>query len=1106
MKGTALPLALLVAVSTAGAGGATATEVPPAAPAVFRHVSLEQGLSQAAVRALFQDSQGFLWIATEDGLNRYDGYGFTVFRNDPLDPDSIQDNGTLSFAQGRGDVLWIGTVDRGLARLDLSTLRFQRFLPEPQRPGGLPAGPVTALLEDRAGRLWVGTGGGGLLRLAPGESSFQAFRPNPSNPGSFPAATVLSLAEDPSGALWVGTAGRGLLKIDPADAKVLATFDRDPTNPAIPANAVVTDVLVDRKGRVWAAAGALGRFDPATGEVRLFRNDPSDAGSFPSQQARSLAEDASGRIWIATENGLVRLDPETGVFKAFRNRPDDSSSLPSNRMTTVLVDRSGLLWAGLDGSGLAVLDLEVSPFRTFRHEPGLRNGITAPIVRGVHEARDGTLWLGLSGGGLNALDTVTGQVRAYRAGPAPDGLSSDDVWNVTTDEDGIVWAATLGGGLNRVDPRAGTVHAYRASPGDPASLSSDQLRVLLSGRDGAVWIGTAGGGLCRLDRKTETFACFRNDPADPGSLSSDVVRAIHEGPSGTLWAGTDRGINRLDRTSGRFTRFLDDPSRPETAGIARVYGLWEAPDGIVWAGTPRGLVRLDPGTGTVTRFRQADGLLNESVYSILPDGSGALWVSTNRGLARVTPSADGRSTSFRAFDSLDGLQSDEFNGGSFHLGPSGTLWFGGILGVTGVRPAEVKDDPFAPPVALLSFSKLGRRLPASEWLPSRSLFLGPREGFFSVEFAALAFRAAAKNRYAWKLEGLDEDWVDGGTRHRADYTSVPPGSYVFRVKAANKDGVWSEEGASLRIVVTPPWWKTPVAIGAWLFLLAAGGVVVSRLEKRRVLGKERERSQLVEAELRAQAAEAQARAVQAEATRKSAELEEARAMQLSLLPRTTPRLPGLEVAAFATTATEVGGDTWDWAVSPDGALALVIGDATGHGVRAGTVVSVMKGLFRGDPFPQDLGAFLDRAGRVLRDLGLPRLHMALAVLVVRGEEITFASAGMPPAWIFRAAKGEVDEVLVPGAPLGALVDTPHSSVGFVLGPGDTVLLSSDGLAESLGLEAEPLGYSRARDLFRSVAHLPPDEVLAALARREEEWRGGKPREDDLTLVLLRRSA
>lgn len=1079
---------------------------PPAAepPAVFRQLSLEAGLSQAVIRAVALDAQGLLWMGTEDGLNRYDGYGFTVFRNDPLDPHSLSDNGVLAIAPGRGNVLWLGTTDRGLAQLDLQTQQFRRFLPEPGRKGGFPVPTVLAVLEDRAGRLWAGTGGGGLVRLSPGSSDFTVFAPDSSDPASFPSAFVQAIAEDPSGAIWVGTAGQGLLKLDPGTARVLARYDRDPERPGEVVNAVVNHVLVDRKGRVWAGTGGLARLDPETNALRLYRNRPGDPSSFPSLVARQLAEDPLGRIWIATENGLVRFDPDSDVFTTFRNRPDDAVSLPSDRTNTVLVDRSGLLWVGLDGAGLAVLDLEGSPFRTFRYEAGRRDGLTARVVRGVFEAPDGTLWLGLAGGGVNALDPVTGKVRAFRAGTGHGSLSIDDIWNLIADDEGIVWAGSLGGGLNRIDPVKGTVRVFRRSAADGDSISSDAIRVVKLGRDGTLWLGTAGGGLCRFNRQTGKAACYQNDPGDPSSLSGNVVRAVHEGPSGTLWAGTDAGINRLDPKTGRFTRFLSDPSRPETAGMTRVYGIWESPEGIVWAGTPRGLVRLDPATGAVRRFRGADGLPNESIYSILGDGTGSLWVSSNRGLSRVTPSPDGTSATFRNFDSRDGLQSDEFNGGAFHLGPTGTLWFGGIQGVTGILPSEIREDPLAPPVALLSFWNFGRRIPASAWLPARAITLAPREGFFTIEFAALSYRSAEKNSYKWKLEGLDTDWVMGGPRRKAYYTAVPPGEYVFRVTAANKDGVWNPEGESLRIIVRLPWWRTPRALALWGLLVAIGGVVVSRLEKRRVLGKERQRTQVVEAELRARAAEAQARAIEAESNRKTAELEEGRSMQLSLLPRSTPTVPGFTVAAAAETATEVGGDTWDWALRPDGTLALVIGDATGHGVRAGTVVSLMKGLFRGDPFPVELGAFLDRGGRVLRDLALPRLHMALAILTVKDGDATLASAGMPPAWVRRARTGEVEEILVPGAPLGALVETPHTAVSFRLEPGDVVLLSSDGLAESPGRDGEPLGYARAREYFREAGALPPEEAIATLLLFEKEWRGLAPRADDLTLVLLRK--
>ncbi len=1076
--------------------------VPEEPLPVFRQVSLEEGLSQAAIRAIAQDENGFLWIGTEDGLNRYDGYGFTVFRNDPNDPGSLPDNGINAIAPGKGSVLWVGTTDRGVAKLDLRTYRFERFLPG--GPGGLPAGPIGCILEDRAGRLWAGVRGRGLAFLEPGAGSFHLLEPNREDGPGFPSANVLTLVEDGAGILWAGTQGQGVLKIDPAKKMVLARFDHDPANPDVPANAVVPSLAFDQHGRLWGGGGSLAVLDPKTNEIRVFRHDPDNPASFPSRQVRSLALDAHGRVFMATDNGVVRFDPETAHFEVFRNRLEDSGSLPSNRTNAVLIERSGMLWVGLDGAGLAVMDLSGSAFRSYRFDAARRNGLTAKVVRGVHEAPDGTVWLGLSGGGLNALDPATGDVRAFRAGPS--GLSLDDVWNVTVDGDGAVWAATLGAGLNRIDPKSGQIEVFRASRSDASALTSDRLRIVITGRDGYLWIGTEGGGLCCFDRKVKEALCYRFKEGDSSSLSNNVVRAVHEGASGALWVGTDQGINRLDRSTGKFTRFLNDLADPRSLGIARVYGLLEGEDGILWAGTPRGLVRLDPRTGAVERYRERDGLPNESVYSVLADQFGSLWLSTNRGLARMWPAGSGGKPRFELFDRMDGLQGDEFNGGAFHSGPAGTLWFGGIQGVTGIRPEAVKKDEFAPPVALLSFSKLGRQLPPADWLAPGRIVLGPKEGFFSIEFTALAFRAAAKNRYSWKLEGLDEDWIPASARRRADYTSVPPGEYVFRVKAANKDGVWNQEGRSLRIIVRPPWWRTSAATGGWILILAASIAVVSRLEKRRVLGKERERTQLVEAELRAKAAEAQARAVQAEAFRKAAELEEARQMQLSLLPRDMPRVPGLTVAATALTATEVGGDTWDWAVDSRGGLALVIGDATGHGVRAGTVVSVMKGLFRGDPFPEDLGRFLDRCGRVLRDLGLPRLHMALAVLTIRGELAALASAGMPPALVYRARTGDVEEYLVPGAPLGALVDRPHECISFLLSKGDAVLLSSDGLAESPGTGGEPLGYPRVRELFREVAPLPPREALLRITQRESEWRSSESREDDLTLVLVRRDS
>lgn len=1078
----------------------------------FAHFSPEQGLSQAVVQAMAQDEQGFLWLATQDGLNRFDGYGFTVFRNDPADPASLPDNTIFCLAAGRGGVLWVGSADRGLARLDLRTLRFTRFAFDPARPGSLPAGPVGAIHEDRKGRLWVATQPNGLARLDPGSESFHLFPGGAGSAAGLGARPIGSILETRDGALWLGTRGEGLLHFDPEKGSVVARYASDPSSPRSLAGTGVLSLLEARSGALWVGTiSGISRFEPGTGDFTSWRPDPADPWAFPARQARQMSEDAQGRIWVATEAGLVRIDATGGKCATFRSSRDDPASLPNDRIFSVLVDRSGILWVGMDGAGLAALDLSPTGFRTYRHEPTRAGGLTSRVVRGLWEGRDGTLWVGLAGGGLNALDLATGRVREWRATPnAGKGPSSDDVFGIVEDDRGALWIATLGGGLDRFDPATGTFRRFTAAgPGAPSADPGNFLRVLAKGRDGAIWIGAVGTGLSRLDPATGSLTSYRNDPANRASLSSDVVRAVHVGPTGTVWAAGDLGINRFDPASGSFTRFLSDPSRPETAGIARVYGLYEDPAGILWAGTARGLVRLDPRSGAASRFRQRDGLPNEAVYSILPDAAGSLWLSTNRGLSRVTPGKDGGLDAIRNFDSLDGLQGDEFNGGSFCRGPSGTLWFGGINGLTGFRPEEIRDDPFVPPVSITAFSRLGRPLPPADGIARGTVVLGPDEGFFTVEFAALAFRAAAKNSYAWKLEGLDPAWTVGGTRRRADYTAVPPGEYVFRVKAANKDGLWNHDGASLKIVVLPPWWRTRSALASWAVLVALGIAGFHAWQKRRILAGERERSRLVEAELRAKAAEAQARAVQAENERQSSELEEARALQLSLLPRELPRVPGLSVAALTRTATEVGGDTYDAVLAADGALAVIVGDATGHGLKAGTVVSVVKGLFRGNPFPESLPSFLDRCGRVLRDLHLGRLHMALAAAVVRGRDVTLCSAGIPPAWLFRAATGEVEEILLPGAPLGALIEGTRGEASIRLEEGDCLLLATDGLAESPGPSGDPWGYPLAREAFRRVAQaardraLPLEAAAEAIAEAEAAWRGETPRGDDMTLVLMR---
>ena len=543
--------------------------------------------------------------ATEDGLNRYDGYGFTVFRNDPLDPDSLPDNGQLSFAEGRGDVLWIGTVDRGIARLDLSTLRFQRFLPDPQRPAGLPAGPVAAILEDRAGTLWAGVGGGGLAAPRPGRAprfealparAGEARRASP-RPSSSPSRRTRRAR---SGS---GRSAEGVLKVDPRDGRVLDDLRPRPGEPCR-ARRTPSSQTSSSTGR--AASGPPPERSRGStrrrGEVKVFRNDPSDPASFPSRQARRLAEDAYGRIWIATENGLVRLDPETGVFTAFRNRPDDAveppiepdDHRPRRPLRPPLGGPRRVRARGARPRG--------SPFRTFRHEPGRPDGMTAPIVRGVHEARDGTLWLGLSGGGLNALDPSTGQVRAYPGGTGAGRASRRTTSGTsTTDEEGIVWAATLGGGLNRVDPRTGDRPRLprRARPPRRRSLptssaSSSRAATARSGsaRPAAGSAGSTGG----RSGSTASGTTRRTRPRSRTTSSAPSTRARRgrSGPGPTAGSTDSTARRAASRASSTTPRAPRRPASPASTASGR------RPTGSSGPGRPAASSGSTRATGAVT--------------------------------------------------------------------------------------------------------------------------------------------------------------------------------------------------------------------------------------------------------------------------------------------------------------------------------------------------------------------------------------------------------------------------------------------------------------------------------------------------------------------------
>jgi PAS domain S-box-containing protein len=834
---------IVILVLSPGLAAAQARTTPfdvrhaPGSLVRFIHLSQDDGLSQNAGLAFLQDSHGFMWIGTQDGLNRYDGQTFTVFKNDPDDPGSLSNNSINALAEDRDGFLWIATWGGGLNRFDPRTQQFTRFQHDPDNPISLSNDTVTSILQDSAGAIWIGTLGG-LDRLDPQSNSFIHFRNAPGDPFSLSSDAVSTIFEDSRGALWIGTGGFGtpgvgLNRLDRTTGK-FTRYIHDPLDLQSIGGDNIAAIVEAPDAALWIGLGGYGvdgagvdRLDPRTGAITHFKHDEAAPDSLSNDRVMDLAADEAGDLWISTYvSGLNRMSfAAPGHFEHFRHNPYFPDSLSGDETWTLLKDRSGMLWVGTARSGLNLLPANSGQFNLYRHVPDDPASLAMDAVGAFAEDTHGGTWLATWGAGIDRFDPATGKFDHVVANPEdPNSLSSDLVMALSVDAQDKLWAATLGGGLNRYDPAIAQVKRYTHDQLNPQSLIGDNVVSLLPDGDAGLWVGTFSG-LDYFDRKSETFTHYLNDPNNPQSLSFDQAVSLFRDHDNQLWVGTyGGGLNQLDLNNpdnrdpaqAQFTIFRHDPENPNSLSNDAIFAMHQAADGTLWFGTQGGLNRFEPQTQTFRAYREKQGMPNDTVLGILEDDAGYLWITTNNGLAKFDP----RTELFTIYTVADGLQSNEFNSNAYFRSRDGTMYIGGVHGFNLFRPENVQPNPVPPPVAVTRFAVFNQ--PQDVDLSGQTpIQLSYEQDFISFDFAALDFNKPAKNQYAYKLEGFDQDWIEAGTRPYASYTNVPGGNYTFRVKASNGDGVWNAVGVSLPIEITPPIWET------WPFQLAVILGVVS---------------------------------------------------------------------------------------------------------------------------------------------------------------------------------------------------------------------------------------------------------------------------------------
>lgn len=806
----------------------------------FDRISVEQGLSHFSVTVIVQDHQGFLWFGTEDGLNKYDGHTFTVYRPIAQDSSSLPHSSVSALLVDRHGRLWVGTID-GLCRYDPEADRFVRYRHIAHDPQSLPANGIRDIFEDAAGTLWIGTNAGLCVRQEE-KDRFERHAPIASLSAS-QDNDVRSICTDRAGQLWVGTAA-GLRRYDP-QSKTFIPYPHQTGAFTDPVEKAIMKIAADGHGDIWFATGAgLQRYDRKTGKV-VRCQDPQYSPLLNTDIIFTLYADRQGMLWIGTYHyGLFRYDPNTDSFSRYVHEPGNPSSLDRNRVHCIYEDRSGVLWVGTYRGGLNRHDRRQDAFERYALD-----GAVHAVLRDTRS----NLWLGTFGNGLFRFEQEQGRRtrrRQYRHDARqPASLSSNEVLAILEDRNGEIWIGT-GRGLSRYDARHDRFVHYKYEPLNPAIAAHRVVKVLYEDHRGALWIGTNGSGLYRLDHRRMAFACYRNDPQNPQSLSGNDIWSITADGQGDLWIGTyGDGLNRYDRQSERFDRYRDDLRNPDDLNSVLIYSVYADPRGPLWIGTfLGGLHRLDRGTGAFTHYTEQDGLPDNFVKGILPDDHGHLWLSTDKGLARFDP----QTGISKNYTKKDGLHGNVFLSGAYHRGHDGRLYFGGEGGVTAFHPDSLPVRPCTSPVVLTSFKVFDQPLQLPHRLSStREIMLSHEQNFISFEMAVLDYAMPERNQYAHFLEGFDREWEYTGTRRYASYTNVPPGRYTLRVKGANADGVWNADGVAIKIKITPPFWRTwwfRSLFGAMLLVTIGGTIRYLEIRKLRERLRAAEKQQALERE------------------------------------------------------------------------------------------------------------------------------------------------------------------------------------------------------------------------------------------------------------------
>jgi ligand-binding sensor domain-containing protein/signal transduction histidine kinase/DNA-binding response OmpR family regulator len=797
----------------------------PQAPRLnFKHINREQGLSNSTIQTIFQDSRGFIWIGTQDGLNRYDGYDMVVYRNNPKDMGSISDNDIQCIYEDRNNTIWVGTIN-GLNQFNANNNTFVRYKHNPTNVKTLANNYINFVYGDKDGDLWICTRGGGLDQFQSKDSTFNHLSHINSDNSSISDNHVNYFYEDSKGYEWVGT-DKGLNLFN-KKSKTFKLYNSNLSNSKYPD--AINLIKEDKEGNLWLGTETQGLilFNPLRKMFKLYQHNENDSSTIAKDQVNSLLFDSNGNLWIGTiDGGLDLYNPHSDTFLHQQNDPHNSNNnLSQLTVSALFEDKQGDLWVGTQRGGINLYTPKADKFQLYRQDLS-PNSLSNSDVTVLYQDIKGNIWVGTQLGGMNLFDRETNTFKHFRHDPFnANSIGSDVIIDITEDKEGDFWVGTWGGGLNLFNPKNETFTHFLNDPKDKNSISSDYVQKIFEDHIGNLWVATYYGGLNLFNRKTKKFTRFVGGTGYNGSLSGNNIVSINEDKNKNLWIGTnDGGLNCYDPTTLKFSHYFNKGEKMPNLRV-----IFNDSKGRLWIGQ-NGLYLFDPLRKTFSLYKHQSWLSNEFIKGITEDEEGNFWISSTNGLSKFNPEI----YTLKKYNTTDGLQGLDFENACLKT-KNGEMFFGGLNGFNSFYPYNILVNKFIPPVYITGFQIFNKNIIAGEKNSplakdiglTKTILLSYKQSTFSFIFTALNFSGTENNQYAYKLEGFEKDWNYIGNQRKASYTNIDPGEYTFRIKASNNDGIWNESGASIRIIITPPFWKTwwfvffiaVIIIGSTYFLL-----------------------------------------------------------------------------------------------------------------------------------------------------------------------------------------------------------------------------------------------------------------------------------------------